>query len=39
MNFRDFLPLLDIQPLPAVFVIALVSLVVIGIALTKIPRR
>jgi hypothetical protein len=31
------LALLKVEPLPAIFIIALASLVVVGIALTKIP--
>lgn len=37
MPWKALLALLKVEPLPAVFIIALAALVVVGIALTKIP--
>jgi hypothetical protein len=39
MNPANLTPFLTIQPLPAVFLIAIVALCVVGYALSKIPRR
>jgi hypothetical protein len=39
MPWETLLTLLKVEPLSAVFIIALASLVVVGIALTKIPGR
>ena len=37
LNWKSLLALLKIEPLPAVFIIALSALLVVGLALTKIP--
>lgn len=37
MDIKTLLALLKIEPLPAIFIISLAALVVVGIALTKIP--
>ncbi len=39
MDAKTFIPFLDIQPVPAMFIVTLAALIVVGIALTKIPRR
>lgn len=37
LNWKSLLTLLKVEPLPAVFIIALSALLVVGLALTKIP--
>jgi hypothetical protein len=39
MTPETLIPFLSIQPLPAVFLIALVALCVVAYALSKIPKR
>lgn len=39
MSLQALAPFLSIQPVPAMFLVAFAAIVVVGYALTKIPRR
>jgi hypothetical protein len=39
MSLQALTPFLTIQPVPAMFIVAIGALIVVGYALSKIPRR